>query len=146
MTEAERNAAWDQRFDVALGDFDQRLAREQAELEKQRAAGGGQNGGAGGSGGGGNAQSGAAGGGGTMPEEMHGAGPGDGSNPGGMIGGGGLGNPTPGPRFPAPTGTPDGRDDDVVAKQLREAAEKEPDPELRAKLWDEYRKYKGRKS
>ena len=36
----------------------------------------------------------------------------------------------------------DGRNDDVVARQLREAATKEEDPELRAKLWDEYRRYK----
>ena len=33
-------------------------------------------------------------------------------------------------------------DDDVVARQLREAAEKETDPELKKKLWEEYRKYK----
>ena len=32
--------------------------------------------------------------------------------------------------------------DDVIARQLREAALKEKDPELREKLWDEYRKYK----
>jgi hypothetical protein len=32
--------------------------------------------------------------------------------------------------------------DDIVARQLREAAEKETDPELKAKLWEEYRKYK----
>jgi hypothetical protein len=36
----------------------------------------------------------------------------------------------------------DGRDDDIVARQLREAAENEKDPELREKLWDEYRTYK----
>jgi hypothetical protein len=30
----------------------------------------------------------------------------------------------------------------VVARQLREAAEKEPDPVLQKKLWEEYRKYK----
>jgi len=35
-----------------------------------------------------------------------------------------------------------GQDDDIIARQLREAAMKERDPELRAKLWDEYRKYK----
>lgn len=33
-------------------------------------------------------------------------------------------------------------DDDIVARQLREAAEKEQDPELKEKLWQEYRKYK----
>ncbi len=41
-----------------------------------------------------------------------------------------------------PADIPDGRDDDVVARQLREAAENEQDPELREKLWDEYRRYK----
>ena len=34
------------------------------------------------------------------------------------------------------------QDDDIVARQLREAAEKETDPELKAKLWKEYRDYK----
>ena len=42
----------------------------------------------------------------------------------------------------APPGTPGGDDDDVIARQLREAAENETDPALRAKLWDEYRRYK----
>ena len=41
-----------------------------------------------------------------------------------------------------PPDIPDARDDDVVARQLREAAESEQDPELRARLWEEYRKYK----
>ena len=41
-----------------------------------------------------------------------------------------------------PSGVPDGSDDDVVARQLREAAEKETDPELKKKLWEEYKKYK----
>jgi hypothetical protein len=36
----------------------------------------------------------------------------------------------------------DGHDDDIVARQLREAAEKETDPELKAKLWKEYEDYK----
>ena len=43
---------------------------------------------------------------------------------------------------PVPTNIPDGRDDDIVARQLREAASKETDPVLREKLWEEYRKYK----
>ena len=33
-------------------------------------------------------------------------------------------------------------DDDIVARQLREAAEKETDPELKEKLWKEYEEYK----
>ncbi len=36
----------------------------------------------------------------------------------------------------------DGRDDDIVARQLREAAMQEEDPALRERLWDEYRTYK----
>lgn len=34
-----------------------------------------------------------------------------------------------------------GRHEDIVARQLREAAEKETDPELREKLWAEYEAY-----
>ena len=41
-----------------------------------------------------------------------------------------------------PADIPDGSDDDIVARQLREAAMKEKDPELRARLWEEYRQYK----
>ena len=43
-------------------------------------------------------------------------------------------------RIPPDVG--DGSNDDIVARQLREAAMKEEDPELREKLWDEYRAYK----
>ncbi|NPA94215.1 MAG: DUF4175 domain-containing protein [Thermodesulfobacteria bacterium] len=35
-----------------------------------------------------------------------------------------------------------GEDDDIVARQLREAAERETDPELKKRLWEEYRRYK----
>ena len=35
--------------------------------------------------------------------------------------------------------------DDIVARQLREAALAEDDPELRERLWEEYRKYSGMK-
>jgi hypothetical protein len=34
-------------------------------------------------------------------------------------------------------------DDDIIARQLREAAITEEDPVLRERLWEEYRKYKG---
>ncbi len=46
----------------------------------------------------------------------------------------------PGGRIPPDI--PDGRDDDVVARQIREAAQAETDPALREKLWEEYRRYK----
>jgi hypothetical protein len=39
----------------------------------------------------------------------------------------------------------DPKDDDIVARQLREAAEEETDPELRKKLWKEYEHYKKNK-
>ena len=45
-------------------------------------------------------------------------------------------------RHGPPPGLGDGGDDDIVARQLREAASQEPDPVLRDKLWAEYRKYK----
>ena len=43
-------------------------------------------------------------------------------------------------RVPSDIG--DGSDDDVVARQIREAAMNESDPVLREKLWQEYRNYK----
>lgn len=50
---------------------------------------------------------------------------------------------------PTQEGVPDNRnlgdDDDVVARQLREAAEAETDPVLKEKLWAEYKKYKASK-
>jgi hypothetical protein len=62
---------------------------------------------------------------------------------GGGLGGAGGGPPPDSAKFPAPADIPSGSDDDVVARQLREAASRESDPAVRAKLWDEYRKYKG---
>ena len=47
------------------------------------------------------------------------------------------------PRGGTAVALPSGGDDDIVARQLREAAQRETDPVLREKLWDEYRKYKG---
>jgi len=37
---------------------------------------------------------------------------------------------------------PLGRDDDIVARQLREAAERETDPAVRDQLWKEYNDYR----
>ena len=42
-----------------------------------------------------------------------------------------------------PDDVPVAADDDIIARQLREAALAEEDPVLRERLWDEYRKYKG---
>ena len=62
------------------------------------------------------------------PGQEHGAGPGDGK--------------VDVPEW-ARRADGDARDDDIVARQLREAAETEPDPALKEQLWEEYRKYKG---
>ncbi|MEM1411528.1 MAG: hypothetical protein AAGH19_04145 [Pseudomonadota bacterium] len=42
--------------------------------------------------------------------------------------------------IPIPDDVGDGRDDDIVLKQLRQAALQEKDPVLRDRLWDEYRR------
>ena len=42
-----------------------------------------------------------------------------------------------------PDDVPMAADDDIIARQLREAALAEEDAALRERLWDEYRKYKG---
>ena len=46
-------------------------------------------------------------------------------------------------KYPAPSDIPIGNNDDVVARQIREAAMREDDPVVRDKLWEEYRRYKG---
>ena len=68
---------------------------------------------------------------------------GSGSVGGGIGGSRGNAPPTDGAKYPPPGDIPAGNDDDVVARQLREAAMREADPEVREKLWNEYRKYKG---
>ncbi|MEX0617847.1 MAG: hypothetical protein WDZ76_14005 [Pseudohongiellaceae bacterium] len=81
-----------------------------------------------------------AGGGGNQPMTIPG-----GNGQGGVLAGvqtaGGEGRGTE--TFPPPEDIPSGLNDDVVARQIREAAMNEPDPELRERLWDEYRRYTG---
>ena len=129
-TGAEATEALDAELFSGLGEFDEMLLREQQRVKAATPRSDS------GSGGGGGAGSSAAGSGmtgqadfGTAAEATYGegAGPGSTRSPGNSS---------------APPGTPDGSDDDVVARQLREAAEKEADPELKKKLWEEYRKYK----
>ena len=43
----------------------------------------------------------------------------------------------------APDDIPPADNDSIFEQQIREAAENETDPEVRARLWNEYRKYKG---
>ena len=45
--------------------------------------------------------------------------------------------------IPLPDDIDDGQGDDIVLRQIREAAMREQDPQLREKLWQEYRRIKG---
>lgn len=143
QTVDEQIAVLDAELFSGLGEFDEMLLREQ---ERVRAAapmtdaGGG--GGSGGAGDGGDGDAGTAAGaegenGESGAESDDGS---DGSTS--RSGGAGTGAKRQVGGQGAPPNIPDGSDDDVVARQLREAAEKETDPELKKKLWEEYRKYK----
>ena len=46
---------------------------------------------------------------------------------------------------PVPDDIGDGRGDNVIERQIRQAALQEKDPVLRKELWDEYRRMKGQK-
>jgi len=50
---------------------------------------------------------------------------------------------TPTPSFPIPADIPAKHNGDIVSKQIREAAEAESDPEVRSRLWDDYRRMVG---
>jgi hypothetical protein len=137
-TGIEATAALDAELFAGLGEFDEMLLREQERVKAaaprtDAASGGGAGGGGGGSSGSG-----------SDAGEFDDSGDTESASGGEPTYGQGAG---PGSRqastsSSAPPGTPDGSDDDVVARQLREAAEKETDPELQKKLWEEYRKYK----
>jgi hypothetical protein len=145
----EQIAALDAELYAGLGEFDEMLLREQQRVRAATpmpdAAGGGAGGpGAGteggsaegtGQAGGDAAESGIAATPGAGPEHETGGrtSHGVGAGPGTQRQGGGP---------DTPPDIPDASTDDVVARQLREAAEKETDPELKKKLWEEYRKYK----
>lgn len=168
MTTSERMARIDQQFDISFGVFDGRMRDEQGAIAGQRGGRGSTGTGKNGTGGsdasnGGGSESGdgagnesgngagdkggkqGQGGSGAGGQSGEGQGSGQNSGKGGRTGGGGgYGGGELGGNGPntAPADIPDGRDDDVVARQLREAAMAETDPELREKLWQEYRNYK----
>jgi len=152
-TASEKTAAVVDRFNASLGDFDEKLLREQDRVKArkaQTASTGGSGASAAGSGEGESAVDGS--------EGEDGAENGDGeTGESGQQSGQqsdetgtsnnnssnfSSGRPSGGKPSSAPQGTPDGRNDDVIARQLREAAEQETDPELKRKLWAEYRRYK----
>jgi len=123
-----------------LGDFDEMLLREQervrAEAPRHDAGGLGGGDGEGNEAAGTEGDAGQSGEGEATSEATGDAGAGTG---GGQQAGR---SQRQGGRAGAPRDIPNGHDDDVVARQLREAAEKETSPELKAKLWEEYRRYK----
>lgn len=152
-TQDEKTSELDGGFLSALGEFDEMLLKEEgkvaARVPSQRESGTSSENGT--SGEAGESGSGEAGGQGEgtegeavadgrsegQPDQSGGA-PGTQSKPG--AGNAGIDHSkygAPGGKLPPP------EDDDIVARQLREAAEKEPDPELKKKLWEEYWKYKG---
>ncbi len=156
MTSEDRQAQIDRRFDETFAVFDERMRKEQESASQERAsrgsgevAGTGEESGASGaSGEGGNTgsgqESGSGDGGPAGSGESGSRGQTAGSESNTQGGGGGYGGGVKGGAGPntVPSDIPDGSDDDIVARQLREAAMKETDPELRERLWDEYRKYK----
>jgi hypothetical protein len=156
QTPRERTATLDAELDTALGEFDEMLLREQERVKaatpRSADSGGGGLGGAGEAGGSGSqagGKDGQQGEAGEMADAGSTAAGATGDAAGsasGEAGSGGRGG-REGAAGQAgtrgqPADIPDGSDDDVVARQLREAAEKEKDPELKKKLWEEYRKYK----
>jgi hypothetical protein len=136
-TDEEKQAALEQQLKDMMGDFDEMITSEQEALkEKQRASSGGAAGtaGAGQPGDidqGTEAQPGWQGAG--VEGELAGHEPEPGSGPG-------AGKQDV-PEYKRDD-VGDGSDDDIVARQLREAAEAETDPVLKEQLWEEYRKYK----
>ena len=137
LTPAEQVAILDARLEKGTGEFDTMILEEQAEQRssaRERSKEGQID----------SVESGSGSGGGMADAGEYGGGGGN-STGGGMggVGGGGGGMPQDAAKYPPPKDIPIGNDDDVVARQLREAAMREPDPAVREKLWDEYRKYKG---
>lgn len=169
-TPDEQREKLDRDLDTSLSEFDAMLLKEQKEVAEKRAeqaSAGGEGEGEGGQGEGGGGGTGSTGrgargersGGQTAgatetrsgSQERSGRRGKDqttGSSSGGDRQGGGREVATAPEGAPAgdpsrvPTDVGDGRDDDVVARQLREAAINEEDPRIREKLWEEYRRYK----
>jgi len=152
-TSTERTATMDAELNAGLGEFDEMLLREQERVKAAAAKSGAAGSSAAGSGQGDGqgegdkGDSGAEGG-----QTGEGGESGDVADSGGQPVSSGAGEQPPsgaagGGRTQSgargqPADIPDGSDDDLVARQMREAAEKETNPELKKKLWEEYRKYK----
>lgn len=161
-TSRERSDALDASFMGALADFDDMLLQEEekmaSRIPSKREVGGGGGDGSGKSGIGGkdtlqqgtSAIRGIADSQGSDQREADGGPVGEKADSSsgeesGSSGGAGLGDQEQrGDRGTADGNRPPPEDDDIVARQLREAAQRETDPRLKKKLWEEYWKYKGK--
>lgn len=143
-TDREKVAVLDSGFNASLGEFDDMLLKEQEQIAlhvpsgREGSSGGGTASGTGEgkSGGGGNGQ--------KNMDSGQSAKATDSTEGGVAQAPANTGNNSQS-RLPPTRGSKDlsKSDDDIVARQLREAAEQETDPEVKARLWEEYRKYKG---
>jgi hypothetical protein len=132
-SDAERAERLGRELDKSIGGFDETLQEEQEEI-----AAAGRN-----TEGFGEGATGAGGGGISLGQQASGAGPITVMNTG-------VQHDSPGAAMSAeeisertPDDIPVMVDDDIIARQLREAALAEEDPALRERLWEEYRKYSG---
>ena len=157
QTAEEKQAAMEEALRQALQRFDGLLLREKELLREQGSAS--ASGGGSGQNGGGSGQNGGTGQENSSPAEDKNApspaGTAGTADPADENGEGYPGGPPEDRRQPGPGSQSDrvpedipqsGAGDDIVARQIREAAMQEADPQLREKLWDEYRKYKGLKN
>jgi len=141
QTEEEKTAALDAALAESLGEFDETLQRSQTEVREQRES---RSSGGGSLNAGGAIQPGGGVSGGlwSNPDSSQAQ---SGSNEPGA--GPGVDRQEQDPVVASEAGDSIGAgDDDVVARQLREAAENETDPILKEKLWVEYRKYRDGKA
>jgi len=141
-TSEERKQVKEAAFARSLSEFDEMLLQEKETIRENR-SGGADASTAGGGGGDSGSASGAAGAssGNASGREGGGTRAGSAQSQGGATGGTEAPGGDTSDRVPADI--PDAAGDDIVARQLREAAVTEDDPVLRDKLWNEYRKYKG---
>lgn len=153
-TEQERVAILDGELGTSMSEFDELLLREIDELQRKRSGSPDDSGSEGEGDGEASAQGGEQAEGGGEPEQgrepdgegrpqaEQGTAQSDGSEQQGGVQGGGRPEGQDPSRTASRDAPPADDDDDIVARQLREAAEKETDPVLREKLWEEYRRYK----
>ncbi len=139
LTSEEKTQQLDQKLDERFADFDRLLLREKEFLnEKQNEQGAPQSSGGGATGDGIDGIEG-------LDEYGDIAGQGSESYNNGTATQQGSGEnafPSKNSNINIPPDLVNSKGDDVIARQLREAALKEKDPALKEKLWDEYRKYK----